>query len=167
MAKVDTVAGLKALVSSHINSIADAFFSLGGERSPDFVLGLTTLDEAFAFSSRSSSRQWIAYLRQHKLVSSEGAPPFIIFEHNLARPGDLFQLRSLSPAAAVDILLRACSNGSASTDFEAAVSKALSRSSPNPDIANQAPYISLAEVNTSVMMVVIRFCLGFSCYSLA
>jgi hypothetical protein len=147
MAKVDTAAVLKALVSNHINGIADAFFSLGGEHPPDFVLGLTTLDEAFAFSSRSSSRQWIAYLRLHKLISSEAAPPFKIFEHNLANPSDVFQLSSMPFAAAERVLLHACrGDGAASTDFEAAFAMAQLRYDPNPDLANRTLCISLAQV---------------------
>jgi hypothetical protein len=150
MAKEHVAAGLRAIVSNHINSIADAFCSLGGESAPDFVLGLTTLDEAFAFSSRSCSRQWVVFLRQHKLLSSEGAPPFKIFEHNLARPGDVFQLTSITPAAAAGIWRCACGGNCrdvASADFEAACNQALSRSGPNADAENQSPYISLAQVD--------------------
>ena len=158
MTKVQ-ITGLRQLVSSHINSIADAFFSLSGERAPDFVLGLTQLDEVFAYASRSSSRQWVAYLRLHKLVSAEGAPPFKIFEHTLARPKEVFQLTSITPAASADILLRACSGNNmdeagntaaASSNFEAACATALSRSNPAADTANQPPYLSLAQVHTVV-----------------
>ena len=148
------ITGLRKLVSSHINSIADAFFSLGGERAPDFVLGLTQLEEVLAYTCRSSSRQWVAFLRSHKLVSAEGAPPFKIFEHTLARPTEVFQSTSITPAAATDILLRACGGSgvdeaentdAASSNFEEACAMALSRSSPAPDIVNQPPYLSLAQ----------------------
>jgi hypothetical protein len=165
MAKAHPAArGLRAIVSNHINSIADAFCSLGGERAPDFVLGLTTLDEAFAFSSRSSSRQWVAFLRQHKLLSSDGAPHFKIFEHNLARPGDVFQLTSISPAAATDMLRCACGGTcsvAASADFEAACHMALSRAVPNADAENQSPYLSLAQVDVLFVMLL---GLSYSCW---
>ncbi len=152
-----TAVGLRELVSSHINSIADAFFNLGDERPPDFVLGLTTLHETFAFSTRTSCRQWTAYLRLHKLVSSEAAPQIKIFEHNLARPSDVYRLTSITPAAAADILLRACGGSSAgdgaaaSCDFEAACAMATSRTGPSADDANQRLHLSLAQVNASVM----------------
>ena len=154
MANAQSAAVLRDVVSLHINSIADAFFSLGGERAPDFVLGLTTLDEAFAFSSRSSSRQWIAYLRSHKLVSTEGAPRFKIFEHSLARPSDVFQLSSVTPAAAAHILLRASGGNAiesgdmvACADFAAACASALQNSSLNCSNAQQPQYLSLAQVH--------------------
>jgi hypothetical protein len=163
MAAVNTATRMRALVSTHINSIADAFFSLGGERTPDFVLGLTTLDEAFAFSSRSSISQWIAYLRLHKLVIPESAPSLKIFERNLAKPSDVYQLKSISPAAAVDILLRACrGDGAASTDFDTAFAMALSQSGPHPEIANQISYISLAQVSSLMIMLCRLLFLSYS-----
>ncbi len=152
--------GLRELVSSHINSIADAFFNLGDERPPDFVLGLTTLQETFAFSTRTSCRQWTAYLSLHKLVSSEAAPQIKIFEHNLAKPSDVYRLTSITPAAAADILLRACGGSStaasgygpaASFDFEAACAMAASRTGPSVDDSNQRLHLSLAQVNASVL----------------
>ncbi len=159
MANAQTAAVLRQVVSSHINSIAEAFFSLGGETSPDFVLGLTTLDEAFAFSSRSSSRQWIAYLRSHKLVSSEGAPHCKFFEHNLARPSDVFQFTSISPALSARILLRACGGNAiepgdgvaAPSDFDAACAMALSQSSLDTNDVHQPQNLSLAQVNASMV----------------
>jgi hypothetical protein len=150
MAKVQTVAALREVISSHINSITDAFYSLAGERSPDFVLGLTTLDEAFAFSSRCSSRQWVAFLRSHKLVSADGAPRFKIFEHNLARPSDVYQLTSVTAAAAADLLLRACGGGEAASDFDAAHDMAVSRASLNSDVGHQQQHVTVAQVNVSV-----------------
>jgi hypothetical protein len=160
MTRSQTAVGLRELVSSHINSIADTFFDLGDERPPDFVLGLTTLHEAFAFSSRNSCRRWIAYLSLHKLVSSEGAPQFKIFEHNLSRPSDVFRLTSITPAAAADILLRACGGTSAvelgdgtvaSSDFEAACTMATSRTGLSANDTNQRLHLSLAQVIASVV----------------
>ncbi len=159
MANAQTVAVLRQVVSSHINSIADAFFSLGGERSPDFVLGLTTLDEALAFSSPSSSRQWITYLRSHKLVSSEGAPHFKFFEHNLARPSDVFQFTSITPALSARILLRACGGNAiepvdgvaATPNFDAACAMAMSQSSLDTNDAHQPRNMSLAQVNACMV----------------
>ena len=150
MAKVQTVAALREVISSHINSITDAFFSLAGERSPDFVLGLTTLDEAFAFSSRCSSRQWVAFLRLHKLVSADGAPRFKIFEHNLARPSDVYQLTSITAAAAADLLLRACGGSDVASDFDSAHDMAVSRASLNADVGHQQQHVTVAQVNLSV-----------------
>lgn len=154
MAKVQTVAALREVISSHINSIADAFFSLAGERSPDFVLGLTTLDEAFAFSSRCSSRQWVAFLRLHKLVSADGAPRFKIFEHNLARPSDVYQLTSITAAAAADLLLRACGGSDFASDFDSAHDMAVSRASLNSDVGHQQQHVTVAQVNLSVFSAV-------------
>jgi len=145
MAKVQTVAALREVISSHINSITDAFFSLAGERSPDFVLGLTTLDEAFAFSSRCSSRQWVAFLRLHKLVSADGAPRFKIFEHNLARPSDVYQLTSITAAAAADLLLRACGGSDVASDFDSAHDMAVSRASLNSDVGHQQQHVTVAQ----------------------
>ena len=150
MSKVQTVAALREVISSHINSIADAFFSLAGERSPDFVLGLTTLDEAFAFSSPCSSRQWVAFLRLHKLVSADGAPRFKIFEHNLARPSDVYQLTSITAAAAADLLLRACGGSDVASDFDSAHDMAVSRASLNSDVGHQQQHVTVAQVNLSV-----------------
>ena len=154
MAKVQTVAALREVISSHINSITDAFFSLAGERSPDFVLGLTTLDEAFAFSSRCSSRQWVAFLRLHKLVSADGAPRFKIFEHNLARPSDVYQLTSITAAAAADLLLRACGGSDVASDFDSAHDMAVSRASLNADVGHQQQHVTVAQVNLSVFSAV-------------
>lgn len=150
MAKVQTVAALREVISSHINSITDAFFSLAGERSPDFVLGLTTMDEAFAFSSRCSSRQWVAFLRLHKLVSADGAPRFKIFEHNLARPSDVYQLTSITAAAAADLLLFACGGSDVASDFDSAHDMAVSRASLNFDVGHQQQHVTVAQVNLSV-----------------
>ena len=154
MAKVQTVAALREVISSHINSITDAFFSLAGERSPDFVLGLTTMDEAFAFSSRCSSRQWVAFLRLHKLVSADGAPRFKIFEHNLARPSDVSQLTSITAAAAADLLLRACGGSDVASDFDSAHDMAVSRASLNADVGHQQQHVTVAQVNLSVFSAV-------------
>jgi hypothetical protein len=151
MAKVQPAAALRDVISFHINSITDAFYSLAGERSPDFVLGLTTLDEAFAFSSRCSSRQWVAFLRSHKLVSADGAPRFKIFEHNLARPSDVYQLTSITAAAAADLLLRACGGGEAACDFDAAHDMAVSRASLNSDVGHQQQHVTVAQVNVPVL----------------
>ena len=152
MAKVQPAAALRDVISFHINSITDAFYSLAGERSPDFVLGLTTLDEAFAFSSRCSSRQWVAFLRLHKLVSADGAPRFKIFEHNLARPSDVYQLTSITAAAAADLLLRACASGGSdvASDFDSAHDMAVSRASLNSDVGHQQQHVTVAQVNLSM-----------------
>jgi hypothetical protein len=170
MVDVQTLTVLREVVSSHINSIADAFFSLGGETSPDFVLGLTTLDEAFAFSTRSSCHQWTAYLRLHKLISSESGPQFKIFEHDLARPNNVYQLTSVTPASAADIFLRACcgcdasridpNDATTSNNFEAACELALSRTSRpiNGNGKHQTSYLSLAQVAGSVSRSVFPRC---------